>query len=246
MHYQTAYKWVRSGVLPAVRIKGRYVLDRAAVEELAANRSTPSPAPDRRPRGGYERLRRLMTTALIDGDERTARRLASDLGDNGVPLTTVIHELLVPALIYIGSEWHAGRLQIWVEHRASAIVNRMLGEHDPNPRGRRRGTAMVAALSGDHHGLPTSMAAAALREDNWKVHHLGADMPANELVDFCEQHEIDLAVLTVTNPGARALATDTAARLEQLGTRTLVGQPGSTLTDLQALARDRNSIRTAD
>jgi hypothetical protein len=66
------------------------------------------------------------------------------------------------------------------------------------------------------------------------------------LVDFCEQHEIDLAVLTVTNPGARALATDTAARLEQLGTRTLVGQPGSTLTDLQALARDRNSIRTAD
>ncbi len=125
-----------------------------------------------------------MTTALGDGDERTARRLASSLLADGVLLTTVTTELLVPALTHIGSEWHAGRLPIWVEHRASAIVQRILGEHDPNPRGRRRGTAMVAALSGDHHGLPTSMAAAALREDNWKVQHLGADMPADELVTF--------------------------------------------------------------
>ncbi len=241
MHYQTAYKWVRSGALPAGRVQGRYVLDPGEVAAFAARRSMPSPAPDRRPRGGYERLRRQMTTALSDGDERTARRLASDLIDNGVALTTVLQELLVPALMHIGSEWHAGRLPIWAEHRASAIVQRLLGEHDPNPRGRRRGTAMVAALSGDRHGLPTSMAAAALREDNWKVHHLGSDMPADELVHFCEQHEVDLAVLTVTTPTARTLADDTAARVEQLGTRALVGQPGSTLTELQSMARGRSN-----
>lgn len=240
VHYQTAYKWVRSGALPARRMHGRYVLDPNEVAAFAERRSTPSAVPERRPRGGYEQLRRQMTTALHDGDERTARRLASNLLTDGVPLTTVIYELLVPALTHIGSEWHEGRLPIWVEHRASAIVQRMLGEHDPNPRGRRRGTAMVAALSGDHHGLPTSMAAAALREDNWTVHHLGADMPADELVHFCEQHEVDLAVLTVTIPEARPLANDTAERLEQLGTRALVGQPGATLTELKAMARNRS------
>jgi len=181
-----------------------------------------------------------MTTALIDGDERTARRLASDLVHDRVALTTVLHELVVPALLHIGSEWHAGRLPIWVEHRTSAIVQRLLGEHDPNPRGRRRGTAMVAALSGDHHGLPTSMAAAALREDNWRVHHLGADMPADELVRFCEQHEVDLVVLTVTITEAGPLANETAERLERLGARALVGQPGSTLIELQTMARDRS------
>jgi len=241
VHYQTAYKWVRSGALPAQRVSGRYVLDPDEVAAFAERRSSPSPKPRRQPRGGYEQLRRQMTTALTDGDERTARRLATDLIDNGVALTTVTHELLVPALLHIGSEWHAGRLPIWVEHRASAIVQRLLGEHDPNPRGRRRGTAMVAALSGDHHGLPTSMAAAALREDNWRVHHLGADMPADELVHFCEQHDVDLAVLTVTIPEARPLANETAGRLEELGTRALVGQPGSTLTELQSMARHRGA-----
>ncbi len=240
VHYQTAYKWVRSGSLPARRVRGRYVLDPDEVAAFGERRSMPSAAPRGRPRGGYEQLRRKMTTALSDGDERTARRLASDLANDGVALTEVTHELLVPALLHIGSEWHAGRLPIWVEHRASAIVQRLLGEHDPNPRGRRRGTAMVAALSGDHHGLPTSMAAAALREDNWRVHHLGADMPADELVRFCEQHEVDLAVLTVTIPETRPLANETAERLEQLGTRALVGEPGSTLGELQTMARDRH------
>jgi len=238
VHYQTAYKWVRSGALPAHRVRGRYVLDPIEVAAFDERRSRPSSAPRRRPRGGYEQFRRQMTTALSDGDERTARRLASDLVDRGVSLTTVTHELVVPALLHIGSEWHAGRLPIWAEHRASAIVQRLLGELDPHPRGRRRGTVMVAALSGDHHGLPTSMAAAALREDNWRVHHLGADMPADELVHFCEQHEVDLAVLTVTVPEVRALANETAERLEHLGTRALVGQPGSTLIELQAMARD--------
>ncbi len=239
VHYQTAYKWVRSGALPAQQVQGRYVLDPDDVAAFAERRSSPSPRPPRRPRGGYEQLRRQMTTALTDGDERTVRRRATDLIASGVALTTVTHELLVPALLHIGSEWHAGRLPIWVEHRASAIVQRLLGEHDPNPRGRRRGTAMVAALSGDHHGLPTAMAAAALREDNWNVHHLGADMPADELVRFCEQHGVHLAVLTVTIPEARPLANETAERIEELGTRALVGQPGSTLAELQSMARDR-------
>lgn len=246
VHYQTAYKWVRSGALPAHQVQGRYVLDPDVVAAFAARRAAPRPTPDRRPRDGYDRLRGQMTSALSNGQERSARRLVSDLIDNGVALTTVIQELLVPALAHIGSEWHAGRLPIWVEHRASAIVQRLLGEHDPNPRGRRRGTAMVAALSGDRHALPTSLAAAALREDNWKVHHLGADMPADELVHFCEEHQMDLAVLTVTIPQARPLANETAERLEQLGTLALVGQPGSTLTELQALARDHRGRRPAD
>jgi methanogenic corrinoid protein MtbC1 len=159
------------------------------------------------------------------------------LVDDGVSVTTVTQEVFVPALRLIGAEWHAGKLPIWVEHRASAIVHQLLGEHHPRPRGRRRGTAMVAALSGDQHALPTAMAAAALREDNWRVHHLGADMPGAELVQFCRQHPVDVAVLTVTNDAARGSAGRTARALEAEGVRTLVGHPGSTLADLQELAR---------
>ncbi|MBU6317904.1 MAG: cobalamin-dependent protein, partial [Acidobacteria bacterium] len=132
----------------------------------------------------------------------------------------------------IGQAWHDGALPIWVEHRASAIVERTLGELSPNPRGRRRGVAMVAAVSGDRHSLPTTMAAVALREVNWYVHHLGADMPGDELVRFCAEHAVDVAVISVTNPEVACLAASTAQQLRQAGTPTVVGGPGRSLDDL--------------
>jgi len=144
----------------------------------------------------------------------------------------------VPPLVRIGADWHAGRLTIWVEHRASAIVERLLGELAPNPRGRRRGTAMVAAVSGDLHSLPTSMAAVALRDDNWAVEHLGANMPPDELVRFCAEHDIDVAVLSSTNPDTAQLAAETAARIGDAGTPVVLGRPGRTLDDLVVVARE--------
>ncbi|TVR25956.1 MAG: helix-turn-helix domain-containing protein [Ilumatobacter sp.] len=239
VHYQTAYRWVRSGELEAARVRGRYLLHPDHVEAFAAQRERPTPPKPRRPRDGFGPLADRMYGHLVTGDESAARRQVADLVGDGVSLTTVIQELLVPALRRIGVEWHAGRLTIWVEHQAAAIVDRIIGSHHPNPRGRRRGTAVVAAVSGDLHVLPTSMAAAALREDNWRVHHLGADMPGDEIMRFCAETPVDLAVLTSTASEARPLVEHTAAALESQGTRTLVGEPGRTLDELLELARAR-------
>jgi methylmalonyl-CoA mutase cobalamin-binding subunit len=145
--------------------------------------------------------------------------------------------------VRIGAAWHAGQLTIWVEHRASAIVERLLGELSPNPRGRRRGTVMVAAVSGDLHSLPTSMAALALRDDNWTVEHLGADMPPDELVRFCVEHDIDVAVLSSTNPNTADLAAETTDRLRAAGTPVVLGGPGRTLDDL--VESTRAALRSA-
>lgn len=239
VHYQTAYRWVRSGELPAVRRRGRYRLDPGAVAAFGEQRDQPQRPQARRPRGGFGPLADRMFDHLVAGDERSARTAVATLVDGGVGLTTVMQEVLVPALARVGSQWRAGHLSIWVEHQASAIVERIIGGHHPMPRGRRRGTAMVAALSGDLHVLPTSMAAAALREDNWHVHHLGADMPGDELVQFCRETEPDLAVLTMTAVEVRDEVERTAARLTDLGVRTLTGEPGRTLQELVDLSRSR-------
>jgi excisionase family DNA binding protein len=237
VHYQTAYRWVRSGELPAVRVRGHYRLDPAAVTAFAARRDQPQQPRPRRPRGGLGPLADRMFGHLVAGEERAARAAVASLVEAGVGFTTVMQEVLVPALGRIGSEWNAGRLPIWVEHQASAIVDRIIGGQHPNPRGRRRGTAMVAALSGDLHVLPTSMAAAALREDNWHVHHLGADMPSDEVVRFCKEAAPDLAVLTMSTVDVRDEVERTAQRLRDLGVRTLTGEPGRTLRELVERAR---------
>jgi MerR family transcriptional regulator, light-induced transcriptional regulator len=231
VHYQTAYRWVRTGKLPAQFVSGRYQVGRSDISAMAAQRAVPrSPAPPSAKR--MTRTAERLHDALVDGDESTVRQLARGLVDEGAPIVDVIQEVLVPALVRIGTDWHAGRLSIWVEHRASAIVERLLGELSPNPRGRRRGTVMVAAVSGDLHSLPTSMAALALRADNWTVEHLGADMPPDELVRFCADHDVDVAVLSSTNPDTAESATETADRIRAAGTPVVLGAPGRTLDDL--------------
>ncbi|CAN5673603.1 MAG: B12-binding domain-containing protein [Ilumatobacteraceae bacterium] len=241
VHYQTAYKWVRSGQLPAALVQGRYLISPTAVAAFAERRVRPRRPAPRRPRTGFAALSNRTFDQLVAGDERQLRKTVASLVDDGVPFTTVMQELLVPALRRIGEEWQAGRMPIAVEHQVAAIVERVIGGHHPTPRGRRRGTAVVAALSNDRHALPTSMAAAALREDNWHVHHLGADLPGDELVRYCDETAVDLVVLTVTATEVNAYAERIAQRLATGGVRTLVGHPGGTLAELQRRARDRRS-----
>ena len=91
---------------------------------------------------------------------------------------------------------------------------------------------MVAAVSGDRHSLATTMAAVTLRDNNWFVHHLGADMPPEEIVKFCDEHEIDVAVITLANPDCTELAQTTGKAINASGTATIVGGPGRTLEQL--------------
>ena len=85
------------------------------------------------------------------------------------------------------------------------------------------------------------MAAVALRSANWSVHHIGVDTPPRELMGFCMEHSVDLAVLTVTNPDAIELTEHTADALRAAGVPTIVGGPGRTLDDLLGQARDAAS-----
>jgi MerR family transcriptional regulator, light-induced transcriptional regulator len=239
VHYQTAYRWVRSGRLPSALVGGRYEVSPAAVARFAAQRAEPRRPAPRSPRGGFGRSADRMFRHLVAGEERDARRLVAGLTEDGVAIATVAQDVLAPALRRIGEEWSAGRLTISEEHRASAIVERILGEHHPTPRGRRRGTAVVAALAGDRHSLPTAMAAAALREDNWHVQHLGADVPGADLTHFVDAQPVDLVVLTVTAPDVRPEVDAVVAQLEASDRRVLVGAPGARLDDLQRSARER-------
>jgi excisionase family DNA binding protein len=237
VHYQTAYKLVRAGELPAEMVLGTYQLDPHAVAQLAERRARPAAPRRRHPRAGFAALSLRMYAHLIAGEERQANLLISGLLRGGVTMTIAAQAVLAPALKKIGEEWRAGQVNISEEHRASAIVERILGDHYPNPRGRRRGTAVVAALSGDRHVLPTTLAATSLRDENWLVHHLGGDLPPAALMGFCQEKEIDLVVLTVTVSTLSRTATRTAAKLERLGLRVLVGEPGRGLDELQRLAR---------
>ena len=106
---------------------------------------------------------------------------------------------------------------------------------------------MVATPPGERHGLPALMAAACLREDRWRVHHLAADLPVPEVTRLADAVDADLVVFSsTTRPGARR-ARAAAREVAAANPRPLVlaGQPGDSVHDLIRLARDAHQPHPA-
>ena len=237
VHYQTAYGWVRQGILPARKVGRGYELDDSDVGALAARRRLGrEPARPIHVRDWPVQAQGLYSV-ITAGEETQARHRVERLAA-GVSLIDLCEHVIAPALRQLGDDWASGRVSIAQEHRASAICERLLASHTRQPAGRPRGTAVVATPPGERHGLPSLMAAACLREDRWLVHHLATDLPVDEVTQLAGQVGADLVVLS----SARSETARKARQAAQAITAThphlnvLAGRPGDSLHELLARA----------
>jgi excisionase family DNA binding protein len=243
VHYQTAYGWVRAGMLAARKIGRGYQVSQASVRALDASRATGHPPQQQiRVRDWNAQADRLYE-AVITGQETLARRDLERLVP-GVPLVDLCELVIAPALRRVGEDWASGAVSIAAEHRASAICERLIGAWAAQqPKGRPRGVAVAATPPGERHALPSLMAAAALREDRWLVHHLSADLPLSEMAGLAAEAGARLLVLSAATASGSAVAETAASAVAAAapGAVVLVGQPGDSLYQLVGLARSAKS-----
>ena len=238
VHYQTAYRWVRGGALKAVKVGTAYEISETDLAEFQARRMQPAPPPTRTVVRSWEHHRNRLFDHLVSGDELGARSVVERLHDGGILPLEICELLLTPVLARVGSAWASGDVSVAEEHRASAICERLLARMSVHPRGRPRGIAVVATCVGEEHSMPAAMAALALRSDRWQVHHLGTQVPTDDLVDLVRALAADLVVLSTTNLAAAANSAAVARKLrETTRAEVLVGQPGDALVRLMQEAR---------
>jgi MerR family transcriptional regulator, light-induced transcriptional regulator len=234
VHYQTAYRWVREGALRAVKVGKSYRVQRRDLDRFVQRRESGTAPRPIHVRNWDHQIDRLHE-ALRHGDERAASDQVDRLAKGGVSPVELCDDLLAPVLRRIGEEWATGRATVADEHRATAMCERLLARL-PTRRTRVRGTAVVGTRSGEHHALPALMAAIALRWDGWRVHHLAADIPPDDLAAFLERERPDLLVLSATMPSARAAA-GARRSAQELGIPVLIGEAGRRLDELLAAVR---------
>jgi MerR family transcriptional regulator, light-induced transcriptional regulator len=238
VHYQTAYGWVRQGVLPARKTARGYEVSDTDVSALAERRAAGTAPPPRiRVRDWTAQADRLHA-AIVSGDETSARQFFARLA-RGVPVADLCERVIAPALNRIGTDWEAGEAKIAIEHRATAICERLIAARARQPQGRPRGIAVTATPPGERHALPALMATACLREDRWLVHHLAADVPVAEVTSLALDVGAILVVLSAATAEAARLARQAARDIELAtpGLHVLAGQPGKTLSELRRSAR---------
>jgi excisionase family DNA binding protein len=200
VHYMTAYRYVRSGRLPARKHGSEWQVDPADLARLAA---APTHRAPRRPTRAVHRER--LEARLVEGDEGGAWGVVDAAMASGAEPAEVLTELLAPSLRSIGARWADGELSIADEHRASAVAQRLIARMGPRFQrpGRRRGTVVLGSVAGDRHSLPTAIMSDLLRGAGLEVVDLGADCPAESFADALRRADSPCAVgMCVTAPEA--------------------------------------------
>jgi excisionase family DNA binding protein len=237
VHYMTAYRYVRQGKLAATRVKGVWQVTPHALGEFQrradARKENPRASEDSRRTGDYvgELLR-----CLLNADGGGAWGVIQRAIDAGNDMEEVYLEILAPAMAEIGSQWRRGEIDIAVEHQATSIAIRLVGQLSPRcvRRGRRRGEVLIGGPAGERHSLPLAMLADLLRLEGWEVFDLGADTPANSFVHAASKiNNLTAVGVSVTTPESIPGAVEVVKALRQaMADEVPVVLGGSAIRDL--------------
>lgn len=197
VHYMTAYRYVRLGLLPARKEGAEWRLE---ARDLDAFRVSERPA---------GRARRAPWAArfesrLVAGDAPAAWAVVEAGLAAGAGLQDVYLGIVAPAMASIGERWASGEVDVAVEHHASVITVGILGRLAPrfSRRGRTRGTFLVGAAPGERHAIPVTLVADLVRSAGFGVVNLGADVPAPSFAAAAARTERLVAVgVSVTITG---------------------------------------------
>lgn len=115
-----------------------------------------------------------------------------------LPPQRLVSDVLQPLLLEVGNRWHRGEFAISQERLVSKIVGRhvrlMLYAYDRSPR---RETVVFATLPGERHELGLLMSAMLCASRGFKVHYLGADLPAEEIARFATEVGASIVGLSI-------------------------------------------------
>lgn len=148
----------------------------------------------------YPLVASVFQTQALRADRRRILDLLLYLQKQRVPFPTIIDEIIRPAFVTIGSLWADGIIGIAAEHAASqatmeALILLSAELHHKAPNGF---TALCACPGSDLHELGIRSIAYALECEGWKVHFIGANAPADTLVERITSVNADLVCLSAS------------------------------------------------
>lgn len=279
VHYMTVYRYVREGMLPADQINRSWQISRADLKEFQASRLSSSKNKKSISKSGIGSIKKArhggrdetvwsdrVLARLIEGDEAGVTSVINSALRSTHNLQSIYLDVLMPALVTIGARWEQGKLDIYVEHRATEIVSRLIGQLSSkfSRRGVDRGTVIIVAPEGERHSLSIALTADLLRVEGWKVMNLGANLPASELakaaksaqnlVSVCiattmssslqETAKSILAVRSVSGSKVKCFVAGLAIRSEdqaqELGADLWVASPRELIVALDSLSQKAN------
>ena len=173
----------------------------------------------------------LYLDAILRGDPSGAKLAVDELLNQLKDPLQVVLSAITPALHRVGDLWHQGKLSVAEEHLATQIsyevLERLEGSIEPSREVDSH--CVVCTVEGEDHALGARIVSGILRKDGWRVDFLGANLPPEDLLEFCSTRSPDLLVLSVTLLSSLEKAREVISNLKEHipSLRVLVGGAAS-------------------
>jgi len=137
---------------------------------------------------------------LIQGDRNAASQLVLDAVRGGMSVKDVYLQVFQPAQREVGRLWQANQLSVAQEHYCTAATQLIMSQLYPfifNTE--KSGRRMVATcVGGELHEIGLRMVADFFEMDGWDTYYLGANAPAEAIVQAIGDRRADVLAVSAT------------------------------------------------
>ena len=108
-------------------------------------------------------------------------------------------KILRPVMSRVGSDWESGEISVGTEHVASNIAQTLVKGifEQVNVRIKKKKILICVPIGEEHH-LGCDVLETYLSMNGFKVFNLGTSIPTESILDFIEQNNPDLVLLSIT------------------------------------------------
>jgi hemerythrin-like metal-binding protein len=159
-------------------------------------------AADRR-LGDYVQVEQIFTAyleRLLQGDQKACGLIVQRLLAEGVSFENLYVDLFQRAMYHTGELWMKNKISVATEHLVTAITLSMMTLVHPllldSPRNGKK--AVVTCVGGELHQIGGKMVSDMFELHGWDSYFLGANTPAEGLLELIEEKQPEVLCLSVS------------------------------------------------
>ena len=161
----------------------------------------------------HDKVFKDMVDSIVNLDEELAIKLANKAIKDNMNLMDVIEKGYAAGIRSVGELWEEGEYFLPELMSGAQIMQKCLDLLIPHlQKGSEevsRGKVVIATIEGDIHSIGKTIVGTMLRAYGYEVHDLGADVPAEKIIDVAIEKDADVigvsALLTTTMFGQKKL-----------------------------------------
>ncbi|MEO5822759.1 MAG: cobalamin-dependent protein [Vicinamibacteraceae bacterium] len=145
-------------------------------------------------------LARAYLGALIGGERHQASRMILDAVSSGTSVKDIYQHVFQTAQYEVGRRWQQNELSVAQEHYCTAATQLIMSQLYPHVFATEKGDGrlVAACVAGDLHEIGMRMVTDFFEMDGWHTFYLGANMPAQGVVDTVVQRDAHVLAISAT------------------------------------------------